>query len=218
MDALKYMPCAAVAFGASLSGAANASLLRNGSFEDGMATFFQSSADFDVNSNVAAPGWEYQITNGFLGIADDQPMFSDGAYFFYLLGVGEVYTAEADRASATAGTLYELSFQTRNDNSVNGMTASIEFFDAGGNLIGDGGSTSTVLVGEFGVRADVSTTGLAPTGTTSVGIRFDAGNLNDGGAQGGIFDDFVLTVVPTPGAATMAGIGLALACRRRRGR
>lgn len=215
MDSKKVLAVGLLCGVASWAGKASGSILPNGSFEDGGATFFQSSAQFDVNSNPAAPGWEYQITNGFLGVADDQPPFSIGSYFFYLLGVGEVYTAEASRAASSQGTLYELTFKTRNDSSDNGMTASIEFFDGNGDLLGDGGSTQTFLAGQYGTEADLRIEGLAPVGTASVGIRFDSGNTNEGSPQGGIFDNFVLAVVPSPGFGGAFALGMLGLARRR---
>jgi hypothetical protein len=207
---------ATLACALTLSTTASADLLTNGNFDASGGTFFQGSGD-PATTNAALPNWTYSTTNGFIGVSDGNGFAPAGGdvYNLYFNGPGFVETADDSYAVVDAGSEYELSLRGLNETAgVPGFNAAIRFYDAGGNLLGDGGSAADLLVGEpqFSPQT-VSTTGTAPVGSAFAGVRLTQLAPN---GEVVLYDNVQLTLVPEPGSLALLGLGGALGLVRRR--
>jgi len=155
-----------------------------------------------VTSSV--PGWEadYYSYDGF-GVTDGDA--ASGKRYFNLNHGGRISTAKDNRADVQSGRVYRMEFDARKVSETDagallGFLPSIQFFDAGGNLIRDAKGME-VGIGGASPWQHFSIEKVAPTNAVKAGVQilFSRGNYPNEDKHVGALDNFSLRLVPEPG-------------------
>ena len=195
-----------VLFGTSIVSGQNL-LTNNPGFETG-GGFFQGNP-------AGLSGWFGTRLGNYYGSADDKTT-PEGTRFCYI-GDAALSTSAGSRPTATPGQGYKLTFRASGDNNANDFTARLVFYGNNTNYtplaIGTVSQSFTPFqyAGPPATAAEVysehTMSGLAPNGTTHVGVTFDTPH------QSTLFDDVRVeldnTVIPELGfvSATLSFTG-----------
>ena len=220
---MKSTMIAAIAGLAALSTPALAggpNLLNNGGFEDALGFDFSNPANWNgffggpagtfLQAFNDAPGTPVRTgaaallttIEGVAGVTDGFGSFT-----------GHVQTV----GGIVAGAEYDFSVWARGVGAVtNGAEFRIEWLGAGGEIARSNIEIQSDLTAEYQQFSNVS---VAPAGATSAALVIAVQSFTNDGVLADIsvaWDDASFSVVPTPGALAVAGLGGLLAARRRR--
>jgi hypothetical protein len=197
-----------------LCGTANANLLLNSGFE--------TNGGY---GGATADNWTETLAGDATGVegwANHDGNWGMAVYWWSNGGNGGFY----QNVAVTAGQQYEFSCWTLRDGNgqwVNGewvpntmagtYTMKIDWLDGSGAILGTVSDdiTNTMGVGAGGWLLK-AVAGIAPVGTVSANVGFDAVGVNNAGK----FDDASFDVIPEPITVTLLGLGSLFLARRRK--
>ena len=227
MKLVPTLAAAAIVATAAVAAAAPVTLVNPG-FEQPNPGVFISNADGSA-ARDAIPGFVATLESNeanfaFVGNAFDQetPDPDDGNGFAFLLN-SSIATAASARPAATPDFNYTLTFDARNEvaGAGGGLSASISFFNAAGELISSSSENFLVDPTTTAYQANLTLGPVAsPANTASVGVSFTTLQFESSFGRRTInVDNLRLDASPIPEPGTAAGaavLGL-IALRRRRG-